>query len=849
MDNEQSQAVQPVEADEETDSSANKATEISEKPPSDEEFEWEEYLEETQTEAVPPSAFYHVEKSLESGMEVGQILEVIHHNEENVPVGYWIAKIVTICGPLLRLRYVAQSSVSLEVWKEISSGNLQPVGWSSQRSIPLAPSQELFNSLKEESSVAEAKKAVEEALLTCHSVPEEALEGEGYTAIDRIKQGMKVEVLHDGDPFSGWVATVLENVGGRLQLRYDTPDCSGEVLWLFYQHYRLRPLDWIYHQGTPWRYKNPNSSTSYGEAEWAALLEMSRDDARHSQLPVSLLLPLPNPDTHHFVIGMLLEVIHPHKPHTVEVGHISRVISPQYFEVTIKPEGCEALKWITYMNDPLLLPSGFCKEHNLTLSAPNDWPKNNEFNVEDYARSTGSLFTGKDMFTVHESSEEIGFTVGNKLECVHSSYLDKICIATVTKLCGHLVVIELDSELEPVPVIRPATSQDLFPMGWCQTNGYSVQLPAKYSPKAKTSEITTSEETREKSADSPGTTDTPSSSGNQLSMWCPRLYINHCCFTGPYLSKSKVAKQSQSVGPGSVELVLREVLAMTINAAYIPTRALRELERSVNESQNIPSSWHPMVFKAKFKRYTTTANIPVATTANGVNDFLSLICQVLQCCPNLWSTKSTGENCPFLCTSQMLTQANPSSYFRGRGRIASNRGGRGGLIYRRKRGGRKRLFVPIRANRLLQPKSLATPTYDASEDIEDDDECEVEEGEEEENISGSEEGIASFREELPQKRRRTEYPDASPGLEPAAVTSDPLQWTVKDVEVYVASQPAICHHAVRLREQEVDGRAFLLLNLPTLVQNLGLPHSSAVSLAQHICRVKLAHFMYYRCDA
>lgn len=375
MDNEQSQAVQPVEADEETDSSANKATEISEKPPSDEEFEWEEYLEETQTEAVPPSAFYHVEKSLESGMEVGQILEVIHHNEENAPVGYWIAKIVTICGPLLRLRYVAQSSVSLEVWKEISSGNLQPVGWSSQRSIPLAPSQELFNSLKEESSVAEAKKAVEEALLTCHSVPEEALEGEGYTAIGRIKQGMKVEVLHDGDPFSGWVATVLENVGGRLQLRYDTPDCSGEVLWLFYQHYRLRPLDWIYHQGTPWRYKNPNSSTSYGEAEWAALLEMSRDDARHSQLPVSLLLPLPNPDTHHFVIGMLLEVVHPHTPHTVEVGHISRVISPQYFEVTIKPEGCEALKWITYMNDPLLLPSGFCKEHNLTLSAPNDWPK------------------------------------------------------------------------------------------------------------------------------------------------------------------------------------------------------------------------------------------------------------------------------------------------------------------------------------------------------------------------------------------------------------------------------------------------------------------------------------------
>lgn len=101
------------------------------------------------------------------------------------------------------------------------------------------------------------------------------------------------------------------------------------------------------------------------------------------------------------------------------------------------------------------------------------------------------------------------------------------------------------------------------------------------------------------------------------------------------------------------------------------------------------------------------------------------------------------------------------------------------------------------------------------------------------------------RKEQTKRNRRSDYPDTTSGLEPASVTSDPLDWTVHDVEQYVASQPAICHHAVRLREQEIDGRAFLLLNLPTLVQHLGLPHSSAVALAQHICRVKLAHFLYF----
>lgn len=112
-------------------------------------------------------------------------------------------------------------------------------------------------------------------------------------------------------------------------------------------------------------------------------------------------------------------------------------------------------------------------------------------------------------------------------------------------------------------------------------------------------------------------------------------------------------------------------------------------------------------------------------------------------------------------------------------------------------------------------------------------------------------GNLSLREEGTERRemkrgRKSEFSDNSSGLEPATVRSDPLEWTVHDVEQYVAGQPAICHHAVKLRQQEVDGRAFLLLNLPTLVQHLGLPHSSAVALAQHICRVKLAHFLFYR---
>ncbi|KAG7176228.1 scm-like with four MBT domains protein 1 [Homarus americanus] len=885
----------------------------------DEEFVWEEYLEETQTEAVPPTSFQHVEKSLESGVLEDHLVEVVHSSSGQQPTGYWLAKVVTTCGPLLRLRYVAPSSVNVECWREVAHGGLHPVGWCGHHNIQLSLPSDLMSELVDEDSIKEAKEAVEQAQREGISVPEEALDVEGYTAVDRVKHGMKVEVLFDGNPLCGWVATVMDNVGGRLLLRYDTPDCSGETFWLFYQHPRLRPPDWIHHQGHLWNYSHPTSSTPYEYAEWAALLELSRDDARHSSLPVSLLAPTLGPDTHQFIAGMLLEVVHPFKPYSVHVGKVLEIIDSHFFRIAVDSETSEEISWVTYVNDPLILPWGFCKENNLSIEPPKDWPSETVFDWDTYLRSSTSLCAESEIFKKFESSEDICFSPGLKLEAVNPSAPNQICAATVNKTCGHLLVIQLDSDPDSKPIIRASTSQDIFPTGWCQANNYPLKLPAQYSPLARSLENTSMEASQERNSDNSQTTEAVSSGGgSQKSLWCPRLYVNHWCYTGPYLSKSKVAKQSQSVGPGSVELVLREVLSMTINAAYIPTRVLRELERRNGpDPQLVSSSWHSIPFKAKFKRYTYTANIPVATTASDISDFLYSICQTLQCCPNLWSSNLTGENCPLLCTSQMSIQGSQTC-LRGRGRISINKGVRGGpgtsrIIHRRKRGGRKRLFVPVRANRLLQTKTLTTPSDDISEDVEEEEDAEIEEGEDDDVGSGSDEGDTSSRSSRPtspflehgvgsrrrrrafprlemqtrgvklpdyatqmkmrhvkkkyegeasssasscreepldrkdqmRRDRKNEYPDTNSGLEPATVTSDPLEWTVHDVEQYVASQPAICHHAVRLREQEVDGRAFLLLNLPTLVHHLGLPHSSAVALAQHICRVKLAHFLYY----
>ena len=77
--------------------------------------------------------------------------------------------------------------------------------------------------------------------------------------------------------------------------------------------------------------------------------------------------------------------------------------------------------------------------------------------------------------------------------------------------------------------------------------------------------------------------------------WCPKIYFNYRCFTGPYLSKGRLVLLPQFVGPGPVVLVLKEVLSMLINVAYKPSRVLRELQLDGPQNPNM----HQQVLQAK----------------------------------------------------------------------------------------------------------------------------------------------------------------------------------------------------------------------------------------------------------
>ena len=59
---------------------------------------------------------------------------------------------------------------------------------------------------------------------------------------------------------------------------------------------------------------------------------------------------------------------------------------------------------------------------------------------------------------------------------------------------------------------------------------------------------------------------------------------------------------------------------------------------------------------------------------------------------------------------------------------------------------------------------------------------------------------------------------------------------------YVGSQEEVTHLAHLFLQEEVDGEAFLLLNLPTLLEHWKLNIREAITLSRHIESVKFAFY-------
>ncbi|XP_019402974.1 PREDICTED: scm-like with four MBT domains protein 1 isoform X4 [Crocodylus porosus] len=769
------------------------------------EFSWDEYLEETGATAAPHGSFKHVDTSLQNGFAPGMKLEVAVKSDQNT---YWVATIVTTCGQLLLLRYDGYGEDrKADFWCDVMTADLHPVGWCEQNKKIL----KVPEGIKEK--IPDQEEFLQLTLKGSCSAPANLLEGlhRGKNPLDLIAPGSRLELQNSQDFLDAWIVNVVENVGGRLKLRYEgLGDSDRFDKWMFYLDPFLHQVGWAAQQG--YSLQPPLAIRSLkSEAEWQEILKkVKEEEEEESSVPTDLFKEKPLIRAHSFSENMKLEAVNPGTPF---------VISPA---------------------------------------------------------------------TVIKLTSDHGFKENMKLEAVNPVDAEEICIATVTKVKGSYLWLQLEGSKTAVPeCIVSVESMNIFPVGWCETNGYQLRPPRRaiVNKQKKIAVVQPEKQILSSKAVHEGLKNQELNSADSVIIngkyCCPKIYFNHRCFSGPYLNKGRIAELPQSVGPGNCVLVLKEVLTLLINAAYKPSRVLRELQ--LDEE----AAWlgHGETLKAKYKGKSYRAIVEVVRTADRVADFCRKTCIKLECCPNLFGPQMVLDKCSENCS--VLTKTKYTHYY---GKRRNKRIGRPPGVHSNpeadmkkpnKRRKRRKHFVhkKKRSSTSVDNSPAGSPQGSAGEEDDDQDEVDEESLSEDSTSEQQDELLEdsevfekksmsssptqselshSLAQDQDKQKRRLqtfsfsddENKPPSPNeikievAEKLQLDSNPLEWSVADVVRFLKSTD--CAPLARIfLDQEIDGQALLLLTLPTVQECMDLKLGPAIKLCHHIERVKFAFYQQF----
>ncbi|XP_045928224.1 scm-like with four MBT domains protein 2 isoform X1 [Micropterus dolomieu] len=875
------------------------------------EFNWEEYMEETGANAAPHTTFKHVEISLQSSFQPGMKLEVA--NKSN-PDTYWVATIITTCGQLLLLRFSGYGEDrKADFWCDVMTADLHPVGWCTQNNKTLMPPEDniyLRKAIKEKYN--DWTEFLIQDLTGSRTAPANLLEGplRGKNTVDLIVEGSVMELQDVSDPFLYWPVRVIQNVGGRLRLRYAglSDDHQAQDTWLFYLDVRLRPLGWALENKLT--LEPPTGLQSLkSDSEWQHALEDARLNGQKSPLPLEVFKDHVDLPKHSFKTGMKLEMVSLREQLQICPVSVTKVYDDIYFQVTLDDLSLDAKPQsvVCHANSPGILPIQWCLKNGVGLERPRGY-EGQDFDWADYLKQSGTEAAPDACFP--DTWQNRGFAKDMWLEAVNPHRPEEVCVAEITQVRGRLLWLRLEGVAKPLSeCIVDVESVDIFPVGWCEANAYPLTPPLKpVCQKQKKIAVVQPEKQLAPSQPvevtpvnhcQPVAMDPGSANGRYC---CSKIFVNHRCFSGPYLNKGRIAELPQAVGPGKCTLVLKELLSMLINAAYKPGRVLKELQELEDQSWDCQEE----TLKAKYKGKTYRSTIRIVRLADQIPDFCRKVCVKLQCCPNLFSPVLVTDKCPENCSVQTKTKY---TYYYGKKRkLSKPMGGEetaeGDLAKpTRRRKKRKAIFVQKKRRSSAVDYTPAGSPQDSDEG-EEDEEMACQSGSEgtsseprEDHTDASSVEVNSSRprrattlrrtfsvgdttasQEVPERRRRStrslsaynqnnnkyqppkgqdmqvqterRHTDGGSALtvveEEGQLVLDrnPLEWSVEEVVQFINSTD--CASLANIfQEQDIDGQALLLLTLPTVQECMDLKLGPAIKLCHQIERVKVAFYRQY----
>uniref|UniRef100_A0A674PD30 Scm like with four mbt domains 2 n=1 Tax=Takifugu rubripes TaxID=31033 RepID=A0A674PD30_TAKRU len=752
--------------------------------------------------------------SLQSSFQPGMKLEVANRSS---PDSYWVASIITTCGQLLLLRFSGYGDDrKADFWCDVMTAELHPVGWCALNNKNLMPPE----AIKEKYS--DWTEFLVQDLTGSRTAPANLLEGplRGKNTVDLILEDSVLELQDLSDPFLYWPARVIQNVGGRLRLRYAglTDEHRAQDAWIFYLDVRLRPQGWALENRLA--LQPPTALRPLKSApDWQKALEDAQLDGQKNPLPLEVFKDHVDLPRHSFRTGMKLEMVSRWEQLQICPVSVTKVYNDVYFQVTLDDASVDATprRVVCHANTPGILPVQWCLKNGVGLERPRGF-EGQDFDWADYLKQSGTEAAPESCFP--DVSSNRGFAKDMWLEAVNPHRPAEVCVAQITQVRGRLLWLRLEGVLKQLSeCLVDVESMDLFPVGWCEANAYPLTAPIK-AVCQKQKKIAVVQPEKQSVLIVYGS-DSGSANGRYT---CSRIFVNHRCFSGPYLNKGRIAELPQAVGPGKCTLVLKELLSMLINAAYKPGRVLKELQELQDQSWECQEE----TLKAKYKGKTYRSTLQIIRLADQIPDFCRKVCLKLQCCPNLFGPVLVTDKCPENCSLQTKTKY---TYYYGKKRklskpAAGDETAEGDVAKpARRRKKRKAIFVQKKRRSTAVDYTPAGSPQDSDE--EEDEDMALQSGSEGTSSEPREDHTDASSVEVASSR-----PRRAASLRRANSTGHPR--AVQETRVKRVS-----------RLQDIDGQALLLLTLPTVQECMDLKLGPAIKLCHQIERVKVAFYRQF----
>ncbi|XP_028990807.1 lethal(3)malignant brain tumor-like protein 2 isoform X5 [Betta splendens] len=431
-------------------------------------FDWGSYLERERSPAASVSCFTHVPLCDQwDEIAVGMKVEVLNTNAVLPSKVYWIATVVQIAGYKALLRYEGfEDDSSHDFWCSLVSGEVNPIGWCAITSKLLVPPQDV------KLNIPDWKEYLMKKLVGANTLPVDFYIKMSEGMRTSFKIGMRVEVVDPKYVSQTRVAIIDQITGGRLRLVYtdqsDAPENAVSDFWCHMLSPLLHPLGW---------------SNSVGHAIKAPVnsWEAASSGLKNNSDNAFLLFKRPRTvymDGGFFEEGMKLEAIDPLNLGNICVATVQKVLLDGYLMVGIDGTTSNSDWFCYHASSHAIFPKGFCNKNEIHLTVPQGYDPHT-FTWDDYLEETKAKPAPAHLFNADYRGH--GFSPNMKLEAVDLMEPRLVCVATIKRCVGRLLLIHFDGWEDDFDQWVDSQSPDIYPVGWCELMGYQLQPPPEFA--------------------------------------------------------------------------------------------------------------------------------------------------------------------------------------------------------------------------------------------------------------------------------------------------------------------------------------------------------------------------------